>query len=122
MTAFVGFSFRTIHAIVHFMTTIHASVRVVFMLLLRFLLAGYVRAPPPCPLVYSPFPTTAFLTTPTSPLGHYSPQQPHPSSHASAWHTLTTCHYKWPKYSQVANKALATFINADILVVCEHLH
>jgi len=62
------------------------------------------------------------MTTPTSPLTHYSPQQSHPSSHASALHTLTTCHYKSLLYSQAANKALATFINADTLAVCERLH
>jgi len=66
--------------------------------------------------------TIAFRTTPTSPLTHYSPQQSHPSSHASALHTLTTCHYKSLLYSPAVNKVIATFINAGILTVCERLH
>ena len=120
--AFILYGFRIMSGDVHFLTIISEGVRVAFKLLNHTVLTWYGTTPPLYPSTFPPFMTTASLTTPISPLIHYSHQVSFPSFNAFALHILPTYHYKLLIYFPIVYKVIVTFIHVDILVVYERLH
>lgn len=74
------------------------------------------------PLVANQVMITAFMIAPISHVMSYSPHSFITSFHASAWHKIIVCHYRWLRYSPAVNIIIATFIHAGTLIVCARPH